>query len=166
MPWKKHLYEMNKSMVPSMNEPKPNVPCRTDGKACEAHLQSANAGPRQAKPLKLPPLGLGGYAILWWGKLRRALLGRVLTGYTKRRHELRRGECHRCGACCQLGRVCPSLEIDDSGLAKCAKYDQTRDPTCRLYPTTASDLRDRDRISPGTKCGYYFADKAGPAGRR
>jgi len=24
-------------------------------------------------------------------------------------------------------------------------------------------LRDRDRISPGTKCGYYFVDKAGRA---
>lgn len=114
----------------------------------------------------MPPVGLGGFAVLWWGKLRRAMLGRVFTGYTRRRHELRRGQCNRCGACCQLGRVCPSLEIDDSGLANCAKYDQPRDPTCRLYPTTESDLRERDRISPGTKCGYYFADKPGPAKRR
>jgi hypothetical protein len=104
-------------------------------------------------------------AILLWGKLRRAVMGHVLTGYTRRRHELRRGQCLRCGACCQLGRVCPSLEIDEDGLASCRKYDQSRGPTCRLYPTTESDLRDRDRISPATKCGYYFVDGAGPADR-
>jgi hypothetical protein len=150
-------------IVPPMNEPEPNVPCRTAGLACEPHLPPADIRPGHAKPVKMPPVGLGGFAILWWGKLRRALLGRVLTGCTKRRHELRRGQCLRCGACCRLGRVCPSLAIDESGLAECLKYDQPRDPTCRLYPTTASDLRDRDRISPGTKCGYYFVDKAGRA---
>jgi len=149
-----------------MNDPKPDVPCPLAGPGGESHLPPAQVRPGKAKPLKMPPLGLGGIAVLWWGKLRRAMLGRVLTGHTRRRHELRRGQCLRCGACCQLGRVCPSLEIDENGLASCAKYDQPRDPTCRLYPTTESDLRDRDRISPGTKCGYYFADKAGPAGHR
>ena len=146
-----------------MNEPKPNATCRADGQASQPHVAPTNVHPAQAKPPRMPPVGLGGYAMLLWGKLRRALLGRVLTGYTRRRHELRRGQCLRCGACCQLGRLCPSLEIDDNGLAACLKYDQSRDPTCRLYPTTASDLRDRDRISPGTKCGYYFVDKADPA---
>jgi len=149
-----------------MNEPKPEALNRNDSGTCESHLPPAQVRPGKAKPLKMPPLGLGGIAVLWWGKLRRAMLGRVLTGHTRRRHESRRGQCLRCGACCQLGRVCPSLEIDENGLASCAKYDQPRDPTCRLYPTTESDLRDRDRISPGTKCGYYFADKAGPAGHR
>jgi hypothetical protein len=115
---------------------------------------------------KMPPVGVGGYARLWWGKIRRALLGRVFTGYTRRRHALRRGECKRCGACCQLGRYCPSLETDEKGLAKCLKYDQKRDPTCMLYPTTESDLRDRDRIMPKAKCGYYFVDGSGSEGHR
>lgn len=149
-----------------MNDPEHDAPNRNDSGTCEPQLPAADACPGKARPLKLPPLGLGGFVVLWWGKLRRAVLGRVLTGYTRRRHELRRGQCLRCGACCQLGRICPSLEIDENGLAACAKYDQPRDPTCRLYPTTESDLRDRDRISPGTRCGYYFADKPGPAERR
>ena len=154
-----------------MNDPKPNAPSRNDSQASQRHASPANVRPGEAQPTRvpmpitMPHVGLGGYAALWWGKLRRAVLGRILTGYTRRRHELRRGECLRCGACCQLGRVCPSLEIDENGLAKCAKYDQPRDPTCRLYPTTESDLRDRDRISPGTRCGYYFADKPGQAER-
>jgi hypothetical protein len=148
-----------------MNDPKPDVPYPPAGPVGEPRVSPANACPAKAKPLKLPPLDLGGLAVLWWGKLRRAMLGRVLTGHSRRRHELRRGECLRCGACCQLGRICPSLEIDGHGLAACAKYDQPRDPTCRLYPTTESDLRDRDRISPGTRCGYYFADKPGQAER-
>lgn len=150
----------------SMDESKPNAPCRADDQGSEPQLPDEDVCPSKAMPITLPRLGLGGFAVLWWGKLRRALLGRVLTGYTRRRHELRRGECIRCGACCQLGRVCPSLEIDEAGLAVCLKYDQTRDPTCRLYPTTESDLRDRDRISPGTKCGYYFASKVDTTNRR
>jgi hypothetical protein len=165
MPWKKRLHETNKGILPSMNEFEPNVLCRATSQACEPHLPPANVRFGKVKLIKMPPVGLGGFVILWWGKLRRAMLGRVLTGCTKRRHELRRGQCRQCGACCQLGRLCPSLAIDESGLAECLQYDQPRDPTCRLYPTTASDLRDRDRISPGTKCGYYFVDKADPAER-
>ena len=95
---------------------------------------------------------------LWWGKLRRALLGRVLKGFTRRRHALRSGHCLRCGACCQLGRVCPSLVVEPSGLTTCLKYNLPRDPTCELFPTTASDLSDRDLILPGAKCGYSFSD--------
>ncbi len=59
-----------------------------------------------------------------------------------------------------LGRVCPSLDIDENEPARCLKYDRKRDPTCRLYPTTESDLRDRNLISPDTRCGYYFVTKA------
>jgi hypothetical protein len=107
----------------------------------------------------MPRVGCRGMAQLWLGKLRRAWLGRVRKGYTAKRHALRQGECHRCGACCQLGRVCPDLVIDPAGLAKCLKYDKKRDPTCELYPTTLADLRDRDLISPTTRCGYSFLDK-------
>ena len=109
--------------------------------------------------MKLPPVSVGTLIVLWWGKIRRAALGRVFTGYTRRRHELRRGECQRCGTCCQLGRVCPSLEYDAAGVASCKQYNDYRDPTCRLFPTTESDLKDVQRVRPDAVCGYHFADK-------
>ncbi len=59
-----------------------------------------------------------------------------------------------------LGRVCPSLEIDEDAPARCLKYARKRDPTCRLHPTTESDLRDRNLISPDTRRGHYFVTKA------
>jgi hypothetical protein len=116
--------------------------------------------PSQGRRMKLPPVGGRALVRLWWGKIRRAMLGRVLKGVTRRRHALRRGQCVRCGACCQLGRICPSLRLDPAGgLAACERYDSWRDPTCHLFPTTVSDLGDRDLILPDRPCGYYFEEE-------
>ena len=112
--------------------------------------------------MRLPAVSFATLVVLWWGKIRRALLGRVFTGYTRRRHELRRGECRRCGTCCQLGRVCPDLVYDAHGVASCKSYHEKRDPTCRLFPTTESDLKDVRRVDPGRTCGYRFAGKGAP----
>ncbi len=115
----------------------------------------------------MPRVGLTGFVRLWWGKVRRAFLGRALPGYVRRRLALRRGSCTRCGACCQLGMVCPSLAADPSGLALCVKYDSKRHQNCFHFPITQSDLRDRDLILPGTQCGYWFPDQADePPARR
>lgn len=105
----------------------------------------------------LPKVGFGTLALLWWGKIRRAALGRVFKGGTRRRHALREGQCKRCGTCCQLGWVCSSLEYDEAGVASCVRYDQHRDPTCQLFPTTESDLKDVQRVRAGAVCGYRFA---------
>jgi hypothetical protein len=121
--------------------------------------------PSQGRRMKLPPVGGWALVRLWWGKVRRAMLGRVLKGVTRRRHARRRGQCLRCGACCQLGRICPSLTTSPTGgPAACEKYDSWRHLSCHLFPTTASDLRDRDLILPDTPCGYYFVDEKGQAG--
>jgi hypothetical protein len=61
----------------------------------------------------------------------------------------RRGECNRCGACCQLPFPCPFLRFDDQGLSSCAVY-HLRPPSCRKYPRTASEHITQDQ------CGYYF----------
>ena len=106
--------------------------------------------------MKLPAVRWYRLPQLWWGKARRRLLADVFKGYTRRRHAMRTGGCTRCGACCQLGRVCPHLEFDENGLSLCKIYDKKRDATCRLFPTTESDLADRDLIKPGTTCGYRF----------
>jgi hypothetical protein len=115
--------------------------------------------PSLGRRMMLPPVGGRGLVRLWWGKIRRAMLGRVLKGVTRRRHALRRGQCNRCGACCQLGRICPALLTSPTGPAACERYDSWRDPTCHLFPTTVSDLRDRDMILPDRPCGYYFVDE-------
>lgn len=106
--------------------------------------------------MKLPAVAWYRLPRLFWGKLRRRLLADVFRAYTRRRHALRRGACQRCGACCQLGRVCPHLAFDEAGQSLCRIYDRKRDATCRNFPTTASDLRDRDLVQPGTRCGYWF----------
>lgn len=62
----------------------------------------------------------------------------------------RRGECNRCGACCQLPFPCPLLRFDEQGLSSCAVY-HLRPPSCRKYPRTASEHITQDQ------CGYYFA---------
>jgi hypothetical protein len=100
---------------------------------------------------------------LWWGKLRRQFQGRFMKDFIRRRHALRRGECTRCGACCMLGIACPSLEFEGSGLASCRKYGSARNVACQVFPYTASDLRERNLILPGTPCGYSFPQ--GPARR-
>ena len=109
--------------------------------------------------MKLPQVSFGTLLVLWWGKLRRAVATRVLPWYTRHRHELRRGQCKRCGTCCQLGWVCPYLEFDVAGLAACNRYGGYRDPSCRVFPTTEADLRDVQRVRPEAVCGFRFVEK-------
>ncbi|MGD8206630.1 MAG: hypothetical protein PVH47_01000 [Thiohalocapsa sp.] len=63
----------------------------------------------------------------------------------------RRGECNRCGQCCQLPFPCPFLRYDSEGLSSCSVY-HLRPPSCRKYPRTASE-----NVTPET-CGFYFVD--------
>ncbi len=101
---------------------------------------------------------------LWWGKLRRVVLGHMFKGYTRRRHALRRGECKRCGTCCQLGWVCGDLTHDEAGKASCVRYNSDRHPPCQLFPTTASDLMDVRKVREGAVCGFHFVEKGSDEG--
>ena len=95
--------------------------------------------------------------ILLIGKIRRLYLVWLRPGETRRLHSTRKGECARCGACCKLGFHCPFLKNIDGNSTKCAIH--TRRPrVCEMYPVDKRDLRDRDIIMPGTKCGFYFED--------
>ncbi len=67
----------------------------------------------------------------------------------------RRGECHRCGACCQMGNRCRFLVYED-GLASCKVYDKRQSVNCRRFPMDKRDLADRDVILPEKPCGYNF----------
>ena len=66
---------------------------------------------------------------------------------------LRRGECNRCGACCEILFKCPFLKKHEDGSTTCGIYED-RPSQCRLYPIERRDLEE----VRGT-CSYYFIDK-------
>jgi hypothetical protein len=90
---------------------------------------------------------------IFWGKIRRAIIGCIpgLALRLKRKYGLI-GGCTSCGTSCNLLLQCPHWD-EESRL--CSIYDD-RPITCRLFPITPSDIRDRDLASSSTTCGYSF----------
>ena len=72
---------------------------------------------------------------------------------------LRRGECNRCGACCELVFKCPFLKKNSDGTSLCGIYEN-RPNSCRLFPIEQRDIRE----VKGT-CSYYFIKKPVRLGR-
>lgn len=99
---------------------------------------------------------------LWWGKLRRFYLGHFRPGYVRRNQARRRGECKRCGACCQLGLRCWQLR-HTSQTTECVRHER-RPLNCRLFPIDERDLSDRDVINPLAPCGFSFDAQAPASG--
>ena len=66
---------------------------------------------------------------------------------------LRRGDCNRCGACCEILFKCPFLKKHDDGTTTCGIYED-RPSQCRLFPIDARDLAE----VRGT-CSFYFIEK-------
>ena len=66
---------------------------------------------------------------------------------------LRRGECNRCGACCELVFKCPFLKKNSDGTSMCGIYEN-RPNSCRLFPIEQRDIKE----VRGT-CSYYFIEK-------
>src|SRR5687768_9327420 len=66
---------------------------------------------------------------------------------------LRRGECNRCGACCELVFKCPFLKKNGDGTSLCGIYEN-RPNSCRLFPIEPRDIQE----VRGT-CSYYFIQK-------
>ncbi|OGL42503.1 MAG: hypothetical protein A2161_05985 [Candidatus Schekmanbacteria bacterium RBG_13_48_7] len=89
-----------------------------------------------------------------WGKLRRQYLIHYNPQYVKASLERRRGECIRCGTCCRLSVKCPFLDFNTQ-YPICDFYT-FRSNVCRTFPIDAKDLKDRNRLSPGIQCGYWF----------
>ena len=98
-------------------------------------------------------VGLVDKFVLGWGKLRRLYLTTFRPRKVERMLRLRRGECGRCGVCCKLCYTCPYLE--ESNVSTCLVHYK-RHRNCRSFPLNERDLRDRDRVSPDTECGYRF----------
>ncbi len=90
-----------------------------------------------------------------WGQQRRFLIGLFGSDYIQRQAARRRGECNRCGLCCQLVFKCPSLRYEN-GLASCGRY-HSRPSNCRIFPISEADLEDVRRLAPEAGCSFHFA---------
>jgi hypothetical protein len=66
---------------------------------------------------------------------------------------LRRGECNRCGACCEILFKCPFLKKHDDGTSTCGIYED-RPNQCRLFPIERRDLEE-----VRGQCSFYFIEK-------
>ena len=66
---------------------------------------------------------------------------------------LRRGECNRCGACCELLFKCPFLKKKSDGTSLCGIYEN-RPNSCRLFPMEKRDIQELQG-----SCSYYFIEK-------
>ena len=87
------------------------------------------------------------------GKLRRFVITNFRRQETIAALALRRGDCNRCGACCELLFKCPFLKKHNDGTTTCGIYEN-RPNSCRLFPI---ERRDIDELR-GT-CSYYFIEK-------
>jgi hypothetical protein len=87
------------------------------------------------------------------GKLRRFVNSNFRKEEVDAEIELRRGDCNRCGACCEILFKCPFLKKHDDGTSTCGIYED-RPNQCRLFPLDRRDLAE----VRGT-CSYYFIEK-------
>lgn len=105
--------------------------------------------------LKTARLGFLARLKLLWGRPRRFWLNLVRPGYVRASLARRRGECRRCGACCQMGLYCRHLKYA-GGLSECVRYAKWRSANCRNFPIDERDIAERDLVAPDTPCGYSF----------
>jgi hypothetical protein len=87
------------------------------------------------------------------GKLRRFVSIRFRKEEVVEKLALRRGECNRCGACCEILFKCPFLKKHDDGTTTCGIYEDRPDQ-CRLYPI---ERRDLDEVRG--QCSFYFIER-------
>ena len=66
---------------------------------------------------------------------------------------LRRGDCNRCGACCEILFKCPFLKKHEDGTSTCGIYED-RPNQCRLFPI---ERRDLDEVRG--QCSFYFIER-------
>jgi hypothetical protein len=87
------------------------------------------------------------------GKLRRFVTVNFRKDEVVAALALRRGECNRCGACCEILFKCPFLKKHGDGTTSCGIYDD-RPNQCRLFPIEKRDLEE----VRGT-CSFYFIER-------
>jgi hypothetical protein len=86
-------------------------------------------------------------------KARRFLLVHFRKRHVERQGSVRKGTCHRCGACCNLVCTCPMLTRQGS----CLVYGKCRPQSCKAFPIDGRDIQEM-RLC-GVQCGYFFESK-------
>jgi hypothetical protein len=84
------------------------------------------------------------------GKVRRFVNSTFRKKEVARAVAQRRGDCNRCGACCEILFKCPFLKKHDDGSSTCGVYEN-RPEQCRLYPIEPRDLKE-----VRGSCSFYF----------
>jgi len=107
------------------------------------------------RPPSNPPAIAWRWMLRLAGQLRRQYLCRLRPDYVAEAKAARRGQCRRCGSCCNLTFHCPFL--DEGSLCKC--YDK-RTRSCQEFPIDAKDLR-LTRVP----CGHYYDSPPEDKGR-
>ena len=87
------------------------------------------------------------------GKLRRFMSANFRKQEVRESLSLRRGECNRCGACCEILFKCPFLKKHTDGTTTCGIYED-RPNQCRLFPIEKRDLEE----VRGT-CSFFFIER-------
>ncbi len=87
------------------------------------------------------------------GKLRRFVHANFRKEDVVESLSLRRGDCNRCGACCEILFKCPFLKKHDDGTTTCGIYED-RPNQCRLFPI---DRRDLEEVRGS--CSFYFIER-------
>jgi hypothetical protein len=87
------------------------------------------------------------------GKLRRFVSANFRKDEVIAALSLRRGDCNRCGACCEILFKCPFLKKHDDGTTTCGIYED-RPNQCRLFPIEKRDLEE-----VRGSCSFYFIEK-------
>src|SRR5881394_3552054 len=85
--------------------------------------------------------------LLFYGKTRRFYITKFRKAYIVQQEALRKGGCHRCGACCKLLFKCPFLLEEENGFFAC-RIHGNKPENCHIFPIDKTDLRDRDVVSP------------------
>ncbi len=114
-------------------------------------------------PMKFARMTLGQKLKNFWGTPRRFYLNVFRPGYVRASLARRKGECKRCGACCQLVVKCVHVRYVD-GLPACRIYGM-RPPNCSNYPIDRRDIEDRNLVAPNTPCGFWWDEEDASAGR-
>jgi hypothetical protein len=87
------------------------------------------------------------------GKLRRFVSANFRKDEVIASLSLRRGDCNRCGACCEILFKCPFLKKHHDGTTTCGIYED-RPNQCRLFPIEKRDLEE-----VRGSCSFYFIER-------
>jgi hypothetical protein len=101
-----------------------------------------------------------------FGALRRTVLPQILPNELLYRWKpYQKGECNRCGACCEIQFRCPFEVQDGDHLTHCSIYQSDAAPqACLRFPIDPLDLHILQR-EIGFKCTFYYEGEPDPIPR-